>query len=506
MLKSIKISLKDTLVYGLGNIAVKIVGLLLIPLYTNPEYFSIEDFGVLGILEISGLVLTAALASALPQSLIRWFWDKDYTDNQKGIFFMTLATQIIVSLIFCILLIPVAHKLSILIFSKIDWARVIILVIISSAIQSVNNIINTLMRLQSKSSLFTITNLIKLIAVLSLTIYFILSREMGLEGIYLAQIIGNSFAFVILLGYTIKNSRLYFDREVFKSMNAYGFPLYLANLAAILLTVVDRFSLNSMAVLKSVALYTLAFKITSVLKLVIVDSIKMAIGPMLLKKMDSPDVKRFYSKALLYSSYVLMISIIGVSLFSYEIIKLISNSKEYWEAVIIVPVLSMSILFVNMKDVIIYGLHVAKKTRIIGSIVVFSTIMSLLFNIMLIPLWGITGAAIATLLSQIIYWLTCYYYSQKTFYVNYEIRKIILIVIIGGLLSFSCLLLNDLTLIPRLLIKTIALVSFPFILFLFNFYEPVELQAINGFIRKWSRLKDLRKNLASLKGLSGEIL
>ncbi len=505
MLKSIKISLKDTLVYGLGNIAVKIVGLILIPLYTNPEYFSIEDFGVLGILEISGLVLTAALASALPQSFIRWFWDKEYKDNQKGIFFMTLTTQIIVSLIFCVLLISVSDKLSLLIFSKIDWARVIILVIVSSAIQSVNNIINTLMRLQSKSLLFTITNLVKLISVLSLTIYFILSREMGLEGIYLAQIIGNSFAVIILLGYTIKNSRVYFDKEVFKSMNVYGFPLYLANLSAVLLTVVDRFSLNSMAVLKSVALYTLAFKITSVLKLVIVDSIKMALGPMLLKQMDSPDVKRFYSKALLYSSYVLMISIIGISLFSYEIIKLISNSKEYWEAVIIVPVLSLSVLFVNMKDVTIYGLHIAKKTRIIGFIVVFSTIMSIVFNILFIPLWGITGAAIATLLSQIIYWYACYYYSQKAFYVNYEINKIIIIVIIGGLISFSCLFLNDMNLLPRLLIKTMALVSFPFILFLFNFYEPIELQAIKGFIRKWRSLKDLRKNLASLKGINEEI-
>ena len=237
MLKSIKISLKDTLVYGLGNIAVKIVGLILIPLYTNPEYFSIEDFGVLGILEISGLVLTAALASALPQSLTRWFWDKEYKDNQKGIFFMTLTTQIIVSLIFCLLLIPVSDRISLLIFSKTDWARVIIMVIISSAIQSVNNIINTLMRLQSKSLLFTITNLIKLISVLSLTIYFILSRGMGLEGIYLAQIIGNSFAVLILLGYTIKNSRVYFDKEVYKSMNIYGFPLYLANLSAVLLTV-----------------------------------------------------------------------------------------------------------------------------------------------------------------------------------------------------------------------------------------------------------------------------
>ena len=105
MLKSIKISLKDTIIYGLGNVAVKIVGLILIPLYTNPEFFSTDQFGVLGILEISGLVLTALLASGLPQSLTRWFWDKEHKDNQKGIFFMSLSTQLVVSVLFCVVLI-----------------------------------------------------------------------------------------------------------------------------------------------------------------------------------------------------------------------------------------------------------------------------------------------------------------------------------------------------------------------------------------------------------------
>ena len=57
MLKSIKISLKDTIIYGLGNIAVKIVGLVLIPLFTDPKFFSTDQYGIIGILEIFGLVL-----------------------------------------------------------------------------------------------------------------------------------------------------------------------------------------------------------------------------------------------------------------------------------------------------------------------------------------------------------------------------------------------------------------------------------------------------------------
>jgi O-antigen/teichoic acid export membrane protein len=288
-------------------------------------------------------------------------------------------------------------------------------------------------------------------------------------------------------------------------MNVYGFPLLLANISAALLTVIDRFSLNSLTVLKSVALYTLAFKITSVLKLVLVDSMKLALGPMMIKRIDTPDNKRFYSKVLLYSSYILMFAIVGVSLFSFEIIKVIATSRAYWDAVVIIPVLSLSIFFVNMKEVTVYGLHIAKKTRIIGIIVVFSTIMSLVLNILLIPVWDITGAAVATLLSQFMYWFACYYYSQKVFFVPYEIRKIGMVLVTGAVLSFSGLLINGMDLLPRMIIKTVCLVSFPLILYLFNFYEPVELQSIRGFVNKWSKIRNFKTNLNSLKGISDEL-
>jgi Na+-driven multidrug efflux pump len=155
-----------------------------------------------------------------------------------------------------------------------------------------------------------------------------------------------------------------------------------------------------------------------------------------------------------------------------------------------------------MRDVTVYGLHLTKKTRIIGIIVFFTTLISIALNILLIPVWDIAGAAMATLLSQFVYWLVCFYFSQRAFFVPYEIRKITLLFLTGAAVSFSCLLINGMDLLPRLLIKTGCFISFPFILFLFNFYEPVELQAIRGFFIKWSNIKNLRNNLNSLRGIS----
>ena len=76
--------------------------------------------------------------------------------------------------------------------------------------------------------------------------------------------------------------------------------------------------------------------------------------------------------------------------------------------------------------------------------------------------------------------------------------------LVGAVLSFSSLFINALGLLPRLFIKTGCVISFPFILYMLNFYEPVELQAIRGFVIKWSVIRNLRKNLNSLRGIKDE--
>ncbi len=501
MLNSIRASIRDTFIFGFGNIAVKIIGFVLIPLYTNPEYFSIDDFGIIGLIDISGLVLISIFSSSLPQSLTRWYWAKDNTCSQKEIFFMTIASQIVMSLLFCLLLVPFSGQLSDLILKSTNWSLALVYIILSSALQGINNLINTLLRLQSKSLIFMVTNLAKLLIVLLLTLYLIIFRHMGVEGIYLAQVTGNSLIILVLIPYTLKNCSVRFDASTWKQMMLYGLPLVFAAVSTVMLNVIDRFALNSLALLSSVAVYTLAFKVSSSLKLVLVDTIKLAVFPQMIRRIDSPDNRRFYSKAMLYSSYVVMFGIVGVSLFSTEAIKILSKNPELWAAYLLVPVLSLSTFFVNMREVSIYGLIVTKKTKKISIIIIISTVLNLVLNLLLIPIWNAMGAALATLISQFFYMLMMQYIAQKSYYIPYENYKIALIFITGAVLSFTGMLLNDMNLLPRLMIKLGCLASFPLILYIFNFYEIIELQAIKGFIKKWANPGKLGDNLRSLKNI-----
>jgi O-antigen/teichoic acid export membrane protein len=505
MLNSLKASIKDSFIFGFGNVAVKVIGLVLLPLYTNTDYFTADDFGRIGLLDISGLVMMSVFTSFLPQSLTRWYWAKDNLLSQKQLFFMTFVSQVVMSALFCIILIPFSDSISVLILKNTDWSLAVTMIILSSALQGVNNIMNSLMRIQGRSMLFMMTNIIKLLIVLLLTVLFITQFEMGIVGIYLAQVIGNSLIVLVLMPYTIKNSSPGFDNPTLKAMLIYGLPLALAGFASVMLNVIDRYALNSMAILTYVAIYTLAAKLSSTLKLVLVDTIKLAVFPQMVRRIDSAENKRFYSKALLYSSYVVMAGIIGISLFSPEIIKILSGNTELWSSYVLVPVLSLSVFFVNMREVSVYGLIVRKKTSRISFIIMVSAVFGLALNILFIPMWQAMGAALATLIAQLFYWWLLHFMAQKTYFIPYENRKIIIMFLTGALLSFSGMLVNDADLLPRLIFKVLFLASFPVILYFLGFYEKPEIDAIKGFARKWSRPGKFRENIRSLRNIQDEL-
>ena len=504
MLKNITSSVKNSFIYGLGNMAVKLVGFILIPIFTDPAYFSINEFGTMGILDISSQVMLAFIGLALPQSLTRWYWDKDHKSGKKELYFTTMVFQTGVSAIAILLFIPTAGFLSGVLFQTQQWETAIKLVVISASLQAINASIITLLKLQSKATLFSVSNIFKLLAVLGATLYFVVVRKMGLEGIYLAQVLGNGLFILIMLGYIRKNSKFTMNFSVLKPMLGYGLPLLIAGISNIFLSVIDRYSLNYLSVMKNVALYTLAFKVASLVRFIVVESIKMAIAPVLLKRMDNPDNDRFFSKVMIYTSFIVMYCIVGLSLFSQELIKLVTKSAEYWESISLVPILAIALFFANLKEINMYGLIFTKKTRVIGLLTFLAGALNLGLNMWLIPRYQTHGAAAATLMAQIVFWAFVFLTAQKFYPIRFDLKRVLLVFIIGSIYISALYILKNETIGIRILVKSILVLSYPFTFLLFNFYEQVELDAMKGFFRTWIRLKDFGKNIRKMGDSSGE--
>ncbi len=486
-------------IYGLGTLSTKLAGFVLIPLYTRS--FSVTQFGILGLLEVSAAVVIAIFGFSLYSGFFRWYWDKSAEGKKESLFFTITVFQVVIVLLAYLALLPFLKYFSVLILDSADYSYLLHLMLISSLFQVVLLMPNTLLRLQEKPWLFTLANLLQLVFSLSVTIYFIVYRKAGIEGVYYGQIAGSLAFATVLAKYSFRNMIFRFERDLLRDILLYCLPLFLSAVALVMLNVTDRYSLKVFGNLANVGLYSYGFKLANTLNVFVITSVNFAIQPMIFRMMNDPGNKRFYARLLTYYTYGTMIIALIMMVFGLEITKLFARRTEYFDAWYIFPFIIYSIIFGMMKDVATTGLSITKKTKIIAFTVVVTAVLNLMLNIVLIHWFGNQGAAISKMLSMIVFFVLTLYFAQKAYSIPYELKRVLLMLIVGAVIYGISLLFNTLEVIPRVAVKTLLIIIYPFVLFLLGFYHETELNSIRSGWRKWKNPLAFAENVRRLTNM-----
>jgi hypothetical protein len=104
------------------------------------------------------------------------------------------------------------------------------------------------------------------------------------------------------------------------------------------------------------------------------------------------------------------------------------------------------------------------------------------------------AAAYSTLISFIFLYIMSYRVSQKHYSIPFENTKVYLTILIGVILYLAAALVN-LSIILDIIFKIVVIIVFPFILYLFRFFEAREINSLVGFYKKWKNPGNWRKNL-----------
>lgn len=498
MLPVLKSTLKNTFIYSIGTFSSRLAGFILIPLYTS--YFSVEEYGMMGIMEVSAQVLLALLGFSLYNAFFRWFWDKNYLDKQKSILFTILVFLLFQMGLFLILVLSFQHELSFLLFDSDRYSYLIQLLLMVSGFEAVGVLVSTLLRLKERAVFYTILQVVKLTAGLLITIYLIVYQKRNIEAVYEAQLMANVLYIILIFNVLRKNIEVKLEWKILLDMLSFSLPLVLTSVSGIILNITDRYSLRFLSDMANVGVYSLGFKVANTIRVFLITSVNLALQPMIFKMMDDPGNKRFYSKVMTYFTFGLMFFVLLFSLYAPEIIKVISKQNmAYWDAYKIVPVLSFSMLFSMLRDVAYTGLNITKKTRIIALLILSAAFLNIMLNLLFIPAWGFYGAAVATALSQITFFALVYYFAQRHYKIPYEVKKIVLMIFTGILIYAAGLMTDPWSLFLRLPAKALLIGTFPFIISWFGFYEPIELERMGQFWQKWRNPLYWGKNLRKIK-------
>ena len=200
--------------------------------------------------------------------------------------------------------------------------------------------------------------------------------------------------------------------------------------------------------------------------------------------------KRYYSKMLTYFIFILFWAGLCLAFFSKEIIELLALNPDYWAAYQVVPYIILAYIFSGAKSVANLGLYLKRKTKYIAYLTIGAAVLNVVLNFILIPKYKMMGAAIATIISFVALYIVTYFVASRFYKIPYENMKLLKMLILTIILFFFSTLTANLNILPRILIKVAIIISFPFILYPFNFYEPIELERIK---QGWHKLTGLKK-------------
>jgi O-antigen/teichoic acid export membrane protein len=498
MLDQLRNTVKNSFLYSIGNMAGKLSGVILLPLYT--KFLPVEEYGLLALLEVSYLFILAISGFGVKSALIRYYWDKDLKGREGSLFYTSYLFNIVVTLVTIFIGYLLIRNFSAAMFGVELSNRLILAFTFASLVRLLADTPMLLLKIQQKAFRQTSIQLVILVITVGLTVYLIGSRGMGIEAVFIAQLIANAVALILLSQTIIRNIQFRFDMPLLRELLHFGIPLFLSGLLSIVLVLSDRFILNAFGTLENVGNFSLAYKISNIIQVVFVISFMNAYQHIFYKQMSEENAGRFYTKTMTYFVLVIVFVSIGLVLFSKETIKVLSmGNPDYWNSYTLVPILVIGVVFGGIRQILILPLSRLKMTRIISIVSISAAVMNFVLNLILIPFLSSVGAAVSTAVTQILASIWFYYLVRKHDTIQYELGKIFKCLVLGLLFYGIAVMVDDLSLTWRLIIKSSLYISFVFILYAWNFYEKVELQRLGGAWRKWIKLKNLWQNISEIK-------
>ncbi len=229
----------------------------------------------------------------------------------------------------------------------------------------------------------------------------------------------------------------------------------------------------------------MANNIAGLVNFLIISPFTLAFTVLSWKKLKDENAKRFYTKNITYLFFSVIFISLGISLFTPHLIKIITLRTDYWQASSYVPWNILTMPFYGIHFIGVFSFYVTKKTKYVFYSYLIALIAKVILDVFIIPEFGIYGASFVNVSSFIILAVTIYMFSKINYFFKYEWFKLVLMLIIYVASTIPFFIFNFDNRIVEILIKLIVFVLYPFILYLFNFYEPIEIERIKGFVNKY---------------------
>lgn len=381
-------------------------------------------------------------------------------------------------------------KLSELIFGTSEYRTFLIITFWTAAFQILQTIPFAVYRAQQESKKYSIFNLIFLFLRLFLIIYLVAWLRKGVWGVVMGNFVATLFSSIILL-WTIKGSlKPEISRTEIVKLLKFGAPLIIVNLAGITIIMADRYILRHYSGLSEVGIYSLGYQFGLIISILLVQPLKLVWPPMMFSIEKQEYANQYYSRILTYFLVIGLFFFLGISLLSEDVLKLIA-SPDYWGAAIVIPLITFAYVLFGVQELLNLGLALNRRTEYYAYIFVVGAVLNVGLNILLIPKFGILGAAFSIFITYLVICILKYYSSQRYYSVRYEWERIIKLVLISIVIFIIGYSIKIDSIWGSVAIHAIVAISFPLVLILTRFFYEDERDIVKRVLNNRISLKRL---------------
>jgi O-antigen/teichoic acid export membrane protein len=474
-LNKIKNLAGQTATYGVSSIVGRIINYLLVPLYTRA--FVTAEFGV--VTEMYAYV--AFLIVILTYGMETAFFRFSQVDKKKNTYSTTLISLLGTSSLFIIITTFFSHDIANLLQYPNHSEYIIWLALIVS-LDALSSIPFAKLRAQNKSKRFVIIKLINIAVNIGLNLYFYvdfhnwgLKQGAGVEYVFISNLISSSIT-VLLLSPEIIKIKYVFDYKLWEKMIIYALPLLVAGLAGIINETMDRILLKYLLpkdiAMSQLGIYGACYKI-SILMTIFIQAFRYAADPFFFSNSKEKNSKKLYADVMKY--FVIVVSFIFLGIMMYEDIVILFIGEPFRVGAPVIPVLLLANLFLGIYFNLSIWYKLTNKTLYGAYIAIFGATITLVLNFLLIPVIGYMGSAWATFICYASMMIVSYLIGQKYFPVKYDFKRITGYLGLSVSLFFISKLLNIETQNFRLIVNTIFILIFIFVVIIVE--EPHFLRA-----------------------------
>jgi O-antigen/teichoic acid export membrane protein len=493
---------KNLAIYGLGDVAISVVNFLLLPLYVR--YLTPADYGVLGLLGSVEVVAKIFFRWGLDGSFMRFFYDcEDGRARQRlasTIFFFLLALNGLL-LAGALLLSPLLARQ---LFGGTGALRALQLVLLNTFAIGFTFFPFHLLRMEKRSVEFSALTLTRSISTVVLRIALIVGMGLGVLGVVIADVIVTAALMIVLVRWFAPLIRPMFSRAVLRESLAFGLPRVPHAAAQQIMAVGDKFILTLFRPLGEIGVYSIGVSFGLTQKLFL-SAFEYAWAPFYYANAREPDGARVFSTVTTYGVAVLVLMTAGLSAMSADLLATMTQ-PQYVAAADVVTWTAVGVLFQGVYLLTSIGLNITKRTQFYPVATIASAAANVGLNFLLIPRYGIHGAAWANAAAYALQAALAFQFSQRFYPIHYEYARLWRVAAAGLIACLSGRALPEMPPVAGVVARGLTVTAvFGALLWVSGFLRPDELRVLSA-LRTRRRPGSSRTPAPETTELAGEIV